>query len=184
MPIREPFGGSQEEIVARLKEAISGQNGLGTTEIADTAVTTAKIAAAAVTQAKIAANVLDGTVAGSVADANVIGGLPVLHRVDVAAGVTGNVDTTLTHKTRVVDAWLVKTGAAGGGAGTIQVLNGAGAITDAMSINIADAAVARALTIDDAQHEIAAAGTLRVTRTRTTSTNEACVVYVLGVRVA
>lgn len=133
---------------------------------------------------QIADGILNGTKLANVADANVVGGIPVLHRIDVPAGVTGNVDTTLTHKTRVVDAWLVKTAAAGGGAGTIQVKNGASAITDAMSIDVNDQAIARAASIDDAQAEIAAGGTLRITRTRTASTNEACTVYVLGVRVA
>lgn len=142
------------------------------------------LAAGSVAQSNIAANALDGTVAGAVADANVIGGLPVLHRIDVAAGTTGNVDVTLTHKTRVTDAWLVKRAAAGGGAGTIQVKNGTNAITDAISININDQAIARAASIDDAYHEIAAAGTLRITRTRSASTDETCTVYVLGVRVA
>ena len=126
---------------------------------------------------------LTGQKAAVLADAAVIGGLPVLHRIDVAAGATGNVDVTLTYKTRVCEVWLVKRSAAGGGAGTIQVLNSANAITDAMSINVADQVVVRAATIDDAYHEIAAAGTLRVTRTRTASTDETCTVYVLGVRV-
>lgn len=120
----------------------------------------------------------------NVADANVIGALPVLHRIDVPAGATGDVDVVLTHKTRVIDAWLVKRSAAGGGAGTIQLKNGSSAITDAMSIDVADQTVVHAGTIDDAQHEIAAAGTLKITRTRSASTDETCTVYVLGVRVA
>jgi hypothetical protein len=127
---------------------------------------------------------LSGTQVAVNAAANVIGSIPVIHRVTVPAGTTGDVDVTLTHKTLVVDAWLVKTTAAGGGAGTITVKNGATAITDAMSININDKAIARATTIDDASHEIAAGGTLRVTRTRSASTDESCIVYVKGVRVA
>ena len=119
----------------------------------------------------------------NVADANVIGGIPVLHRIDIADAATGDVDVVLTHKTRVVDAWVVKTAGAGGAANTVQVKNGASAISDAMSINIADQAVARAAAIDDAQHEIAAGGTLRVTRTKAGG-NAACIVYVLGIRVA
>ncbi|MCL5291286.1 MAG: hypothetical protein M1548_01985 [Actinobacteria bacterium] len=127
---------------------------------------------------------LNGKAAANVSDANLIGGVPVLHRIDVPAGVTGDVDTVLTHKTRITDVWLVKRTAAGGGVGTIQIKNGATAITDAMSINVADQTVVRAATIDDVQHEIAAAGTLKITRTRTTSTDESCTVYALGVRVA
>lgn len=142
------------------------------------------VGAGAITLAKIAAASLDGTINKVVADVNIIGGLPVLHRIDVPAGVTGDVDVVLTHKTRVVDVWLVKRVAAGGGAGTIQVKNGAAAISNALSIDIADQTIARALTLDDANWEIAAAGTLRVTRTRTASTDETCTVYVSGIRVA
>lgn len=154
-----------------------------TSRLADEAVTTAKIDDGAVTQAKVDSGGFDGTVAGRPADANVIGGIPVLHRIAVPTGTTGDVDVTLTHATRVIDVWLVKTAAAGGGAGTIQVKNAANAITDAMSIDVVDQTVVRAGTIDDARHEISAGGTLRVSRTRTASTSEACVVYVLGIRI-
>lgn len=68
------------------------------------------------------------------ADANVIGGIPVLHRVAVADGATADVDVVLTHKTLVTDVWLVKTGGAGGANDTITVKNGANVITDAMDI--------------------------------------------------
>lgn len=120
----------------------------------------------------------------NVADANVIGGIPVIHRIDVAAGATGDVDVVLTHKTRVIDAWLVKRNGAGGGGGTITVKNGSTAITDDLSIDVADKAIVRATTIDDAQHEISGGGTLKITRTRTASSDETCVVYVTGIRVA
>lgn len=127
---------------------------------------------------------LTGTQVATVADANVIGGVPVIHRIDVADGTTGDVDVTLTHKTRVINVWLVKTAGAGGSSDTITVKNGSTAITDAMSINVSDKVVVRAGTIDDAQHEIAAAGTLRVTRTKASANNVACIVYVEGLRVA
>lgn len=143
-----------------------------------------KFAAGAIGEDLLTAGELTGRVMANVADANVIGGIPVIFRIDVAAGVTGDVDVVSTHKIRVINVWLVKRAAAGGGAGTITVKNGATAITDAMSIDINDKAIARAATIDDAQHEIAAAGTLRVTRTRTASTDETCTVYVEAVRVA
>lgn len=126
---------------------------------------------------------LTGTNVAVNADSNVIGSIPVLHRIPIPAGTTGDVDTVLTHKTRITNVWLVKTAAAGGGAGTIQVKNGSSAVTDAMSINVNDQIIVRAASIDDAQHEIAAGGTLKITRTRTASTSEACIVYVLGVRV-
>jgi hypothetical protein len=104
-------------------------------------------------------------------------------RIDIADAATGDVDVTVTNKIRVIDVHVVKTTGAGGAANTIQVKNGASAITDAISINISDNVVARAGSIDDAQHEIAAAGTLRVTRTKAGG-NAACTVYVLALRVA
>ncbi len=128
------------------------------------------------------AAILDGTAAKVGANANVIGALPVLHRVDITAGVLGNTDVVLTHKTRVIDAWLVLRGA-GVATTTLQVKNGAAAITDAMAASGSDQAVVRAATIDDAAHEIAAAGTLRVT-SATGASQPNATVYVLGVRVA
>lgn len=135
---------------------------------------------------ELAANSLEGTVVKNVADANVIGGIPVLHRVAITGGAAGNTDVVLTHKTRVVDAWAVHTGGAGEASDTIQVKNGANAISDAMDWSGADKAVVRAAQIDDANHEIAAGGTLRVTTTDDDGGNDvgAGVVYVLGVRVA
>ena len=117
---------------------------------------------------------------GPVADDNVVGGLPVLHRIDIADG-AGDTDVTLTYKTRVLDVWAVKTAANGGAGDTVTIKNGATAITDALDLNAVDKTVVRAGTIDDAQHEIAAAGTLRVTAAN--GTNNACTVYVLGIRV-
>lgn len=178
-------------IVSDTKPLTSATVGAGTitaTELASDAVTTAKILNVNVTAAKLEAGAasagLYGTQVRFVADANVIGGIPVMHQIAVADGVTGDVDVTLTHKTRITDVWVVKTTGAGGASDTITVKNGTTAITDAMSINIADKAIVRAGSIDDAQHEVAAAGTLRVTRTKASAANVACIVYVLGLRVA
>lgn len=117
-----------------------------------------------------------------VANANVIGGIPVIHRVDIAAGALADTNVVITNKTRVLDAWLVLRGA-GVASTTLQVKNGATAITDAMAASGTDKAVVRCATIDDAQHEISAGGTLRIT-SATGATQPAAVVYVLGVRVA
>lgn len=130
----------------------------------------------------VADGALTGTKVSTVADANVIGGIPVLHRIDIAAGALGNTDVTLTHKTRVVDAWLVLR-SAGVASCTLQVKNGANAITDAMAASGSDQAIVRAASINDAYHEIAAGGTLRVT-SASGATQPDAVVYVLGVRAA
>lgn len=173
---RSHFGNVQVETAAIADLAVT------TAKLAANAVTTAKITDANVTQAKIAANTLDGTVAGNAANANVIGGIPVVHRIDIAAGANADTDVVLTHKTRVIDAWLVLTGA-GVASAVLTVKNGATAITDGMAASGSDKALVRAATIDDAQHEIAAAGTLRVTGSAG-ATQPAATVYVLGLRVA
>ena len=125
----------------------------------------------------------DGGAVAPLADAATVAGIMLVHRIDVADAATGNVDVTLTYKERVIDAWLVKTGGAGGASDTIQVKNGATAVSDAMSINVAQKAVVRAATIDDAAWEIAAGGTLRVTRTKASANNVACTVFIRTIRV-
>lgn len=138
--------------------------------------------ASSLTLNAVADGALTGTKVGTVADANVIGGVPVLHRIDIAAGALGNTDVTLTHKTRVIDAWLVLRGA-GVSTTTLQVKNGTNAITDAMAASGSDKAVVRCASLDDAYWEIAAAGTLRVT-SATGATQPDATVFVLGIRVA
>jgi hypothetical protein len=113
-----------------------------------------------------------------VANVNVIGGVEVLHRI-TASALTGDVDVTLTHKTRVIDVWCVQT-AAGGAGDTIIVKSGANAITDTMDCNKADNIITRAASLDDANWEIAAAGTLRITGASAVT----CEVFVRGIRVA
>ena len=153
---------------------------ISATQLAENSVIASRITAGAVTQAKIAPNSLDSTVAGNVADINTEGGIVVLHRINAVA-LTGNVDVVLTHKTRVVDAWAIQT-AAGGAGDTIQFLNGATAITNALDLNVAEQTVVRATTIENnlGAHEIAAGGTLRVTGASAVT----AICYVLGIRVA
>ena len=137
-----------------------------------------------ITQAMIVPASLDATVAKVLADNAVIGGLACKMTVDVPDGATGDVNVVSTHKIRVLDAHLIKKAGAGGMMDTIQVKNGANAITDAMSINVGDTTVVRAGTIDDAQYDIAAGGTLRITRTKVSIMNTACQVVIDYVRVA
>ena len=176
------------EIVA----ADLASNAVTTIKIADANVTAAKLAANAVetakildanvTQVKITAASLDGTIAKVVADSNVIGGIPVIHRLTVAAGANANYDITLTHKERVIDAWIVLTGT-GVASAIVTIKNTANAITNGMAVSGADTTITRAETIDDTYHEIGAAGTLRIS-TSGGSTSPAFVCYVLTVRVA
>lgn len=140
-----------------------------------------EIADGAVTLAKIDPASLDGTVAKVVAESNVIGGMPVTFMIPIAAGALGNTDVVMTHKVRVIDAYLALKGA-GVANTTLQVFNGASAISDAMAASGADKAVVRAAELDDAAYEIAAAGTLRVT-SATGATQPDALVVVTAVRV-
>lgn len=131
------------------------------------------------------ANIVADQAAGAISTANI--GIPVRLSLTIPAGTTGNVDFTgLPYKVRVRRVYGVKTTGAGGGAGTVRIANGATTnwITDAISIDVADQTVLNAATLDDAFIDIAAAATIRVVRTRTASTNEACVLTLELDRVA
>lgn len=153
----------------------------------DLSAASVNLPAGLVLEADLAPNSLTGVAVGNVADDNLVGGIPVLHRLSIADGATGDIDYVLTHKERIVDAWLVKTGGAGHASeDTIQLKNGATAITEALAVGAADKARKQFVEFDDAQWEIAAGGTLRVTRTKGAGggNNVECTVYVLAVRVA
>ena len=131
------------------------------------------------------AGVVADQAAGAIAPANI--GIPVRLSLVIPAGTTGNVDFTgLPFKVRVRSVYGIKTAAAGGGAGTVRIANGATTnwITDAISIDVADQTVLSATTLDDAYIDLAAGATIRVARTRTASTNEACVLTLELDRVA
>lgn len=136
------------------------------------------IGAGKVTNAMHVAASEDGTVVKVAADVNIIGAIPVIHRV-MATALTGDVTVVLTHKTRIIDVWAVAVGAGGAG-DTITVKNVATAITNALDLNVADKAVVRVGTLDDAQVQIAAGANLVVSGASAVN----AVVYILGVRVA
>lgn len=101
--------------------------------------------------------------AAPVADQNTSGGILLVHRVDVAGGTGDDIDVTLTHKTRVIDAHVVL-GGAGTAGGTVTVKNGSDAITDAIDVSSGgNKDIVRAGEIDDSKQDIDAGGTLRVT---------------------
>lgn len=88
-------------------------------------------------------------------------GIPLVATYNIADAASADYDVVVPEKIEVIDAWAQKRAANGGAANTVQVKNGANAITNAMDLNINDTTLARATTIDDAQSTIAAAGTLR-----------------------
>jgi hypothetical protein len=118
----------------------------------------------------------------TLADADVLCSVPIVYRIDIAAGANADKDVVVTHKIRVVDAAVVLRGA-GVASEVMTVKNGANAITNGIAASGADTTVTRAGTIDDAQWEIAAGGTLRVTGSAGASM-PACTVYVWAHRVA
>lgn len=132
----------------------------------------------------VADSVLDGSNVSNVADANVIGGIPVVHTINTAGGATANTDVTLTHKTRFC-YFIVQNNGTGTTSDTITITDGTNAITDAIDISGADKTVALVSTIDDAYATISAGGTLRVTETDGGgSDSPAVTVTAIGVRSA
>ena len=107
-----------------------------------------------------------------------------IHIIDVPDAATGDVDVVFTQKERIVQIEVIKGASAGGTDDTITVKKGSTAITNAMSIDVAAKTVVRPTTFDTAQWEIAAAGTLKITRTKVSAANTACKVILHTVLVA
>ena len=124
---------------------------------------------------------LDGDNVAVVPNASSVGDIPVIHRIDVA-DVAGDTDVVLTYKTRIIDVVVIKTVTMGGFGDTITVKNGTTPITNDISLSLNDQWIGRVSSIDDASHEIAAGGTLRLTTVKGT-TSVSCIVYVYGILV-
>lgn len=126
--------------------------------------------------------VADGDSVGTQAADNVIGAIPLLFRIDIAAGANADKNSVMTHKVRVLDAWVVLR-QAGIASAVMEVKNGATAITGVMAVSGADMTISRPVLLNDGFWEIAAGGQLRVTGSGG-ATMPACTVYVWAVRVA
>ena len=97
---------------------------------------------------------------------------------------TATIEVTMPYKVRVIDVSHLKLAAAAGGANTVQVLNGASAISAAVTVNTSDKVLTvSGFDIDDTTMEVASGGLLKVTSTKV-GTNSACIVYVTVLRVA
>lgn len=143
-----------------------------------------KFAADAIGEDILTANELTGRVVGNTADDGVVGAIPVEFTFNISGGVTGNNDFVVTPKVEVVDVHFIKTNAAGDANDTVQLLVGGNAITNAVSLNVADKAIARAGTIDDAFSTIAAGATWRFTHTNGGggASDTTCIAVVRGLR--
>ena len=125
--------------------------------------------------------VMDGRIVRAMDDGEDFGYIPVQLKVVTAAGATNTVALTMDRAFTVTDVMARNTGGAGTSSDTLQLKNGSTAISDALDINIEDNLIARAAAIDDAQHEIAAGGTLNVTATDGGGSDvRAMIVYISG----
>lgn len=133
---------------------------------------------------KIALASLTGTVAALNATENVIGSIPVYHRLTIAdVGAPTDYSILLTHKTLITDWWIQNTGIAAHAANdTINLKNVAASISGAVAKTATVNGVIRPTTMDSANCLVAAGTNLTVTATK--DTNIACIVHVLGVRSA
>ena len=125
--------------------------------------------------------VMDGRMVRAMDDGEDFGFIPVVLRVNTAAGADNTVALTMERKFTVTDVQAQNIGGAGASSDTLQVKNGASAISNALDMSGADNVIVRAGTIDDAQMEIAAGGTLNVVATDDSGDNQpAKIVYITG----
>lgn len=126
----------------------------------------------------------EGMVAPVALSAAVIS-MPFVIAIPITAAEAGNFDYTTLAKLQVLDAWAVHMGGAGEATDTVQLFNGATAISDAMDWSGVDTAIVRAGTLDDAAWEVAKGGTLRVTTVDADAGDDVGLgtVYVLAVKV-
>ena len=107
------------------------------------------------------------------------GAIPFILSATLSGGNTVSIfNSDAPFKFRVIDAWSVATSADGG---TWKVDDGTTAITDTVTVTGTDKTINRAGTIDDAEHEIAANGSLRVVGD---GANADCIVYINCMRVS
>lgn len=128
----------------------------------------------------------DGRNVANVANLSTVGGIPVVYPVLIPSGANGDVDVTLPagHKIRVIGFELALKGAGTAGS-TVTLKNAADAISDAIDVSAGgDRDVFRAAEINDAFHEIAGGGTLRLTKASAGADFPGAEAYVHAVRVA
>lgn len=128
--------------------------------------------------------VVSGTHCANVASDNVIGGVPVVHKLSITGGGTANYDLVMTDKTEITGIQYQFNGS-GSASDTIQFFNDGDAITTAFNANQADKDTFWAADIDDLYSTIAAGGTFRCTYTDSAgSDSPPMVVFIHGFRVA
>jgi hypothetical protein len=119
----------------------------------------------------------DGLIAAAVVDGDVNGAIAVEYTFQIADAATATYDVVVAAKCEIVDVEVIKTAANGGAANTVQVKNAGAAVSDAISININQDAIARAAVRTQANAIVNAAAQLQVTVTKAGG-NAACFVVV------
>ena len=141
-----------------------------------------------VTAPKLSSNAFSGTILANATTFSADNTAPTLVSPLVVpfafADGTSTISVTMPYKVRVINVSHLKVAANAGGNNTVQVFNGASAITGAIVASGNDQVLqTTGFSIDDAQMDVAAAGLLKVTSTKV-GTNSACIVYVTVLRVA
>ena len=160
---------------------------LATANLGDATVTTAKLADEAITLTKIALGSIDGSVIKVVADDNTVPGVLLVHYIPIDSATAGNFDVTLGYKFRVLDFHCKHLDALSEASDTIQLFNGANAISDALDWSGAtDNSLVRATTLDETYVDVAATTSLRVTTVDSDAGNDVGlgIAVVTGMRVA
>ncbi len=133
---------------------------------------------------KIALASLTGNVVALNATENVIGSIPVYHRLTIPnVGAPTDYSILLAHKTLITNWWIQNTGAGAHNTDdTINLKNVAASLSGAVpKTNVVNGLI-RPATLDSTACLVTAGTNLTVTATK--STNIACIVHVLGVRSA
>lgn len=141
-----------------------------------------------VTAVKLASNAFSGTILANAATYNANTTAATLVSPLVVPFLftdgTATIEVTMPYKVRVIDVSHLKVAANAGGNNTVQVFNGASAVTGAIVASGNDQVLqTTGFSIDDSTMEVASGGLLKVTSTKV-GTNSACIVYVTVLRVA
>ena len=125
--------------------------------------------------------IMDGRLVRAMDDGEDFGFIPVVLRVNTAAGADNTVSLTMERKFTLIDVQAKNIGGAGPANDTLTIKNGSNAVTDVMDMEGAENLIIRALSIDDAHHEIAAGSTLNVIALDHTGGDQrAKIVYITG----
>ena len=124
--------------------------------------------------------IMDGRLVKAMDDGEDFGFIPVTLKVLTAAGATNTVALTMERKFTLIDVNARNFGGDGTSSDALTIKNGSSAITDAIAMTGADNIIARAGSIDDAQHEIAAGGTLNVVASNGSGGLQTMIVYLTG----